>query len=290
MRKSDDGRIKKLVANYQSQGEGFEEIAGVLSDYIYSYPRLRFRQPEDVCGDFYLYFFERLEGVLKKYHEQECLFSTWFAVVLRRQYLNWLEWSAARKERKTYYLEDMYHGGEAGVYEEFQNPFPDGNNGELIREMIDSLPRKVKVAMKLYYFDFFEGKDLPEIAGIFDQNLTVLIDKYENILRHSVEQYDRERELLEKLNYAYSELWGVQEKLKQAEMSPGADENRLHLLNEKTMKYKDRHARLLDQYQRFHVSVKCDVICDFLGISANAVHNLVYRGKVLLKEKLEERR
>jgi len=95
-----DVEIKNLVLEYQEQGAGPlpEAVQRTLSLIIMDYPRRLFFRNADDCSDFYEYVCCRLPRILKTYTQTNALFTTWFLVVLRNHYLNWLK-SAEDKER-----------------------------------------------------------------------------------------------------------------------------------------------------------------------------------------------
>ena len=284
MAKIDDKQIKELIAKYQQSGEGFEDIARILSDYIYNYPRLRFRQGEDVCGDFYLYFFERLEKALQKYSKQECLFITWLSVVLRRYYLNWVQ-SEGAQESKTYlYLEGFPDGGELYQAVDFENPLVREDSRENIEALFGDLPKKVRIVMKLYYFDYFRGEDLREAHKAFSQPMSLLMSKYDAILNYAAKQYDKERELEDKLNQVFREYSDCRARLESLKKSDPNPDEKSESLNKKVKLYEGRHKKILSERLSFQVRIKNELISDLLGISLSATHNLIYRGKALLKE------
>jgi DNA-directed RNA polymerase specialized sigma24 family protein len=95
----DDPEIKRLVLAYQEEGGGpvpeaiLKKISGVVMDY----PARVFCRNFDDCSDYYEYVTCRLPGILKGYRQTGALFTTWFLVVLRNQYLNWLKKNEARE-------------------------------------------------------------------------------------------------------------------------------------------------------------------------------------------------
>jgi len=282
--KIDDAHIKALVMEYQKSGRGYSQIVQVLSEYIYNYPMIRFRQSEDVCGEFFIYFFERLSTALMKYNVMDCQFKSWLLKVLRMHYLNWAKKSKRESLKSVLYLEDFVTSGEYLAKSEFNSPFEKENlRFTIIKKIIDSLPKKVRIVLKLYYFDFFEGADIKEISLIFKQDFSILMSKYEKILASVLSQYEKESELINKLNITFNQLLKYKEKLNLLNNEKLIEKN--EIIN-KINSLELRHEKTLEKFRKFHVSVKGETISDFLGVSLNAIHNLVFRGKALLKEKL----
>ncbi|GMT50147.1 MAG: hypothetical protein IEMM0008_1686 [bacterium] len=282
--KINDAQIKELITKYQQNKDFLEEIIAVLSEYIYNYPKIIHQQREDVCGDFYLYFFEKLPQTLLKYNVEDCNFTTWLSVVLLRQYLNWVKKNERKSVKSILYLEDFVSRGENQLSQEFKSSLDQEVRDREILDVLNSLPKKVGVVMKLHYFDFFEGKDLKDISEIFDKSLSDLIEGYDKILIHVFEQHEKENELMDKLNSVYSQVIYYKEKLKH--LGNENKEKREEYLK-KIQLYEGRQEKHILSIRRFYVSVKNPVISDFLGIAVNAVHNLVHRGKILLEQKLK---
>lgn len=282
MAKIDDQKIKELIGHYQKTGESFSEIANLVAKYIYNFPQKRFSEGSETCSEFFLYFFERFDKLLMKYNERECRFTTWLVVVLRNHYLNWVKKNNRHVKMKVSYIEDfLTHNSdekqEMEISKEDQN-----KTKEEVLKTINNLPSKVKIALKLHYFDFFEGQDLQEISKIYKKELGILMSKYDHILESVASQYQKENELIDKINSVYSDLLHYQEKIKNQELSLNQENQE----SDKLDKLQNRHQNLVKQYRRFYVSVKNELISDFLGTSLNNVHNLIYRGKILLKQKL----
>lgn len=97
----DEVKIKKLIREYlkSKSKDVLFEIVKELSIMVYNYPKIVFRRNEDDCSEFYLYFIEKIENLITKYNENMASFNTWFNVVLKRRYLNWLNKMSAMKKR-----------------------------------------------------------------------------------------------------------------------------------------------------------------------------------------------
>ena len=96
----DDIEIKRLVLEYREQGTDalLEAVQKTVSRLIMDYPlRVFFRNADD-CSDYYIYVCSSLPRVLKGYRQTRALFTTWFIVVLRNLYLNWLNKSEDKEK------------------------------------------------------------------------------------------------------------------------------------------------------------------------------------------------
>ena len=86
-----DSRIKKAVNSYKKGDEkSYTLLIEMLSKFIYNYPRVAFGMNTDICGDFFEYVLARMKAILNGYRETDAKFITWFTVVLRNRYLNFV--------------------------------------------------------------------------------------------------------------------------------------------------------------------------------------------------------
>jgi DNA-directed RNA polymerase specialized sigma24 family protein len=86
-----DSKLKEAVKLYKSGNDkSYTLLIEMLSKFIYNYPRVVYGMSPDTCGDFYEYILPRMEKILVGYRETEAKFITWFTVVLRNRYFNFL--------------------------------------------------------------------------------------------------------------------------------------------------------------------------------------------------------
>lgn len=271
----DDRKIKEWISQYQSGVDTFSNIAEYLADFVYNYPQVRHQQDEEVCSAFFLYFFERLAKILLKYEKRNCEFVSWFVVVLRSQYLNWAK-KYNKENQLEYQIDDM-----SLVKDENRLCENDFYQGALIQKAIGELPKKVCLAVKLHYFDFFKGSDLKDIAIVFKRNLDTLIIEYDAILSEIALEKEKEKKIFDKLNQEHYFINEIKNKLLVLE---DKDNN----LTKKLEYHQMRHSKLLNEYKKFYISLSYKSMSRFLGIKENAAYNLVFRAKLLLKKKLKE--
>lgn len=98
----DEEKARTLAEQYRKERSTdlLEKIVSELSPAVYRYPALFFRRPPDDCGDFYLYLIPRLDRLILKYRPELASFRTWFTLILKSQYLNWLDHSIRKKARE----------------------------------------------------------------------------------------------------------------------------------------------------------------------------------------------
>lgn len=275
MAKLDDIRIKEWLRKYQNNEDVYPLIAEHLADFVYNYPSVRHQQDEEVCSEFFIYFFERLPKLLNKYEIQDCEFASWFVIVLRSHYLNWVK-KSNKINQKHYSLED-YHS----LSDHRSLDKTDTFEGQQIQNVIKELPKKVELAMKLHYFDFFEAHDLYEIAKVFKRDLRKLIEKYDDVISEIALEKEKQQNFIDKINREYSFINEIQDRINSNK--EGIDE-----LKNKLEYHQNRHQKYIKRYRKFYISLSYKTMSSLLGINENAAYNLVFRGKVLLKTKFEE--
>jgi RNA polymerase sigma factor (sigma-70 family) len=171
-----DIEIKNAITKFQQQGNNFEKIRETLSQFIYHFPAIGFDvYDEDIKGDFYLYINDRLKSILAKYRVQEkALFKTYFYLVLRRYYLNFIQ------SRKT----PSYTTGVDENYLTFdEDDFLEKKvKLEKISLIFSSLPPKYRLILKLRCPDFLLPEDLHAIGKEFNKDPAKLIAKMDIIL------------------------------------------------------------------------------------------------------------
>jgi hypothetical protein len=74
--------MNQRVLDYQKTGNGFNSLVQDLCLKIYSYPKKKLRLTEDDCADFFLFFFPKLQRLLKTYKDQGKPFEYYFNSLL----------------------------------------------------------------------------------------------------------------------------------------------------------------------------------------------------------------
>lgn len=89
----DDRELKALVERWQARGEAadWDEIVSRLAGIVRAYPAFRHGRDEDTCSEFFAFVFPRLKDMLRRWRRTEAQFMSWFFVVLRRRYLDFVE-------------------------------------------------------------------------------------------------------------------------------------------------------------------------------------------------------
>ena len=283
----DDGKIKKLIERYQNNEAPISTVIEYLTPLIYSYPHIIAGLDEDSCSDYFEYLLTRMEKVISSYCVMDYKFMTWFSVVLRRQYYNWLK--SKKNQIQDIPILNAPIDGESGdelisflAYEEYRST----NSFEKLENMINTLPAREKTIMKLHYFSFFQEEDLFELSEIFSLEFQTVLKKYQN---YSIPLEQREQKIYsiqEKLGLAYQRLQKLRENRKHNEIPIDI----LDDLNKGTETAEKLHNNTLESLKKSFLSLRHEEIADLTGLSVKNVANTLYRGKQLLKEKIVNQR
>ncbi len=283
----DDDKIKKLVEGYQLNEVDIYEVMKMLSKTIYSFPRLIGKMDEDSCSDFFEYILIRMEKILGAYKKMDCKFMTWFIVVLRRHYFNWYKIQMREETREISILNR--HTSE-DVNEELVDVLcihedaQDAASDYKIEHAIDKLPGKLKIIIKLHYFDFFHERDLLETADLFKQPLSILLNRFHEVKEKLLDKNKINEKLEENVGKAYDKIFFLKEKKnKKAEQHIYDYE-----IQNKLQKAENDHLKNLNRLQKTYNSLKNQDISYLLDIPTRIIANMLFRGKNKLKEILME--
>ncbi len=271
MQELNDEKIKNLVKSYISEEKNLDEIIEYLSLHIYNYPRIAFRAEDDACGEFYLYFCDRLPKILFNYRETKSKFITWLFVVLRNSYINWLNKENRQKLKTVMLNEEIQYDFSYDEHKDEDDFLNENRKKTKIINEINELPLKVKAIIKLHYYDFFEPEDIIEISKVFKIDVNILIEKLNSFLDKLAVQNEKKIELLDKITLTYNKIQKLKENNKN---------------KDKVKEMKEKHLNLVKSYQSFYISLQNKDIAKLLNVSHNTVSNLLFRGRVMLNKKL----
>jgi len=279
----DDGKIKKLIARYQNNEEPIAVVIEYLAPIMYSYPLLIAKLDEDSCSDYFEYMLIRMKKILSAYREMDYKFMTWFSVVLRRHYYNWLK---SRKDKNIDIpLLNAPINGESGdemvfflAYEEYR---PTGVY-EKIDKLINTLPSREKIILKLHYFNFFKEEDLFELVETFNKDFHTVFKKYHQFLMHIQERENKLYTFQEKLGDTFNRLNKLKEKIESNEIPVEFIEDLKKDMNETEISHKHK----LETLKKSFLSLKNNEIAELTGLTVKNAANTLYRGKQILKQKI----
>ncbi len=269
----DDKKIKKLILQYRDDKITFNQVVEYLATLIYSYPKLIYSMDEDTCGNFFEYIFVRLEKILSYYTITEVKFMTWFTVVLRRHFYNWLK-SKTKKNKEFLTLNKPVDDRKINeiidllVYDNS----PDHDLNSDILEAIESLPPKEEIIFKLHYFDFFSEKDLINASKIYNRDIKTLFFEYYKLKDLYAKRNEKIYTLQEKLSKVYEKYMNLK--------------NRKGIKEREIIKVRKKYEKKINELKSSLVTLTYIEIANFLGINAGIVSNFLYRGRNMLVDKL----
>lgn len=285
VRSIDDDKIKSMIKEYNKGKIELKSIIEYLSSIIYSFPKITSRMDDDACSDFFEYILVRIEKIISQYKIMDCQFLTWFTVVLRRHFYNWIKANSKNQKELAILNKPLSEDSKDEIiskisYQDYNETKPNEN----IVEIIDKLPPKIRIIIKLHYFDFFNEDDLIDIHENFEIDMKTLISKFHKLKEKAVKRVEKVENIQERLGKAYLKFI----KLREKKNKNTADKNLLLDLEESIKKVKNIHNKELNKLKKSFIKLKNKEIGDFLGITSKKVANLLFRGKKILKENLQK--
>ncbi|HEB32930.1 MAG TPA: sigma-70 family RNA polymerase sigma factor [Spirochaetes bacterium] len=275
-----DSRIKEAVKLYKKGDEkSYTLLIEMLSNFIYNYPRVAFGMSVDTCGDFFEYVLTRMKAILNGYRETDVKFITWFTVVLRNRYLNFVRGKKLKNR-----VEEQ--GGAVSFdygYESNQslhNFIGDGKNyGEflkfdrLINEIIIDLKEKHRLFFHLYFIETIRPEDISFISIYLDKSFRESLNGISVIRNTMLEKYRLKNKLFQRLNDLYYGILKSQEENNKIEVE----------------KLKKKRNKVLDEYKRVKLTPSYESLSQFLGFPIGTVSTGIMRTKSAVQNFLKER-
>jgi RNA polymerase sigma factor (sigma-70 family) len=252
----------------------------ILSPYIYNFPRVVFGADSDRCGDFYEYIFRRLEKILEGYRQTEAKFVTWFAVVLRNRYLNFL------RERKLNPGPDSgfglisldYRGAnEQSLHNliaegrDFVHSTQESYDGLIERILKELIPRQ-RVFFHLYFIEAIRPDDALFLSVTLSRSIRETLSGLNRLKESIVTRYRRRQSKLERLNMLYRQILQSQEKQD----------------TDGTLRLKEIRDRVLVEYRRIKMHPSYRSIAAFLDAPLGTVSTGIARMKRAVGAILQE--
>ncbi len=150
-------KVKQLIIKFQKDFnvEILKQIIKETSDMVYNYPSVVFHIRKEDCGDFYIYFIERIKSLISKYDPALSSFYTWFNIILKSQCLNWLN-RVQRKKGKSIQTESLDNSLQYLMQiEELDDPVERNydNISLIINQYIENSPVLEYLIIKLLYYN-----------------------------------------------------------------------------------------------------------------------------------------
>jgi len=276
-----DAKLKCFIREYKKGDEkAYLKAVDMISEYIYNYPRIVFGADPDGCGDFYEYILVRLDDILGRFRDTGAKFVTWFTVVLRNRYFNFLRESKRGyllRERMDQVSLDFENGRSISLY----NIVGDvrdysGSSPRVYDELIDTIVKELngrqRVFFHLYFIDTLRPEDVGFLSIYLEKSPREVLEGIDDIRRSMVRRYEFKRELLLKLASVYYMIMQHQRE---------GDARKVDGLREKRKKFilEYRHAKLNPSYRS---------ISGFLGLPLGTVSSGIMRMKSYAQHIVEQ--
>jgi RNA polymerase sigma factor (sigma-70 family) len=276
-----DTKIKGYIRDFKSGEErSYSLIVSMISQYIYNYPRIVFSSDVDACGDFYEYMLRRLRNIINAYRETEAKFLTWFTVVLRNRYLNFLREKRSKyiaKENINLVSFDYQTERFQGLYNVVGDTRDYGSSGErdyseLVDTIVKNLRDKQRLYFHLYYIDTLRPEDLGFLAVYIGLGFREVLFGIDRIKGSLIEKYEIKRSILQKLTALFYRIMRCQRE---------GDEKQAGEL-------KKKRDNLLREYRRVKLNPSYKNISNFLKLPQGTVSAGILRMKQSVKQILKE--
>ncbi len=193
----DKEKIVKLINALRADKSNKSILKALIeevSNMVYNYPRIVFHDSEDDCGEFYLYFIERLPRFILKYNVVKSSFATWFCIVLKSHYLNF-----KNKQRKyisansislnyTPFKNSSINMMNLVSYQKWTKDDYDELSHKVLK-FIHGLTLEEQVIIKLLYFNMDTEllRNLAELTGV---PVEKCMKTYTDILNENTKRFD----------------------------------------------------------------------------------------------------
>ena len=271
-----DAQIKSCIRRYGSGEKScYARIVRILSPYIYNYPRIVFRSGPDQCGNFYEYVLLRLERILSRYRESEARFVTWFTVVLRRRYLNFLR-EHKTSEQPPFSLDCGEGARLYDVIAERKDYVRSNKEGydRLIDGIVRNLNMKQRLFFHLYFIEDLRPEDVGFIAVTTGASVREVLEGIDGIRNSMVRKYAAHRDILDRLGGLYREI---------IEKSSDREDDVI-------VRLKKRRDTVMEEYRKIRLNPSYKSIALFLGIPLGTVSTSIARMKKNVRIVLQEMR
>jgi len=272
-----DRKIKDNVSNFNSgNAECYNNIVRLLSPYIYNYPRIVYRQDLDTCGEFYEYMLKRLKEVLAGYRESEARFTSWFTVVLRNRYLNFVRSRSFAGENSGW--ENISLDNCREEHQSLYSILSDGKDyggrrferyEELVDRIVRNLREKHRIFFHLYFIEALRPEDIGFLSIALDMNVRETLTGITAIRESVMKKYKLKHSLSLKLGDIYRKLLQTRDE-------------------EKIKELKKKQEKVLEEYRRVKLNPSYESIYRFMGCSLGTVSTGISRMKNEVRKVLEE--
>lgn len=276
-----DSDIKNLLRRYHSADvRCYSEILDTLSSYIYNFPRIVFCAPDDQCGEFYEYVLVRLRAILRMYRESDTRFVTWFTVVLRNRFFNYLREQKNRNSIERGYTvvsldftneheQSLYDrvGDERTYVHEGGRPY-----GDIVDRIVSSLKKRQRIFFHLYFIETLRPEDVGFLAVTINTPVREILKRIDVIRNSLLKKYEMRNKHLSRLTTLHHAILKGQRE--------GKDEEVLQL--------KVKKEKVLEEYRRVRLNPSYESISQALGLPLGTVSTGIARMRSAVRNVMKE--
>ena len=268
----DRGKIVNLIREYQCGDTSLKsEIISELSFYIRNFPRMAYRErDEDILSDFYLFFYNRLERVLRNFdfekfsfwsYLSKCLVNTWYDFV-------------GQNKKIIYNKLPTNLSSEVNLLSDSTEREPHVNK---IFEEEKNLT--YQLVLKLYFFDYFQEKDLILLVNVSKKSFGECLNFLNKLMDEILEKRKRINCIEAKINRLHGEILSYQ-KSKKGENDWGED---------KQKKLDEIQNRYIKLYRSVLVHPSYKMIGEFWGMESMKISYIIHRFRHRIKKQYQGR-
>lgn len=200
MGKIDEEKVKNLIQEYQSGNKSvLNTIIKEVSLYVYNFPLIVYNRPRDEASEFYIYFMERFENVVKNFRDIGYRFTTYLTASLVNSYKNFL--ASQKKTVRVIYESELQEINLVYLFQE--NEIADiCESNELLSksmEFFDQLDEFSKLIIKTFVFEL-SPNDLKLISKYTEKPIEQVLREYEEIYNKVSKKYQKRKELIDSIN------------------------------------------------------------------------------------------
>lgn len=260
-----DLQVKELTDRFISCGDhqALERIDLLLAAIIWNYPRKFRGYTEDDSASFYEFVRSALPSILASYKRGQTLFLTWFFVVLRSRYLNWL-----RAQKDEIVQIPAEEEGKEGVFSHYdQQAFALWRTGSEQKETdvfnIEDLPEGGSDLVRLLFFD------------LAWRELSLILNKQNRSLNGRLfSLYMRERACV-RARYVYwqDRLRSLRERIRITPNKTGKD------------RLQEVYSRTEQRFYKARLHISLETAAVFLGCSQRMVKKKLHDLRIRIRKK-----
>ena len=265
-----DAEVKRYIKQYKrGEEKAYWTLVDMISEYIYNYPRIVFGADPDGCSDFYEYILIRLRDIIVRFRDTGAKFVTWFTVVLRNRYFNFL-----RESKKRYILREqtdiLSFDFERGQFSDLYNLFGDSrdysaSSQQLFEELVDTIIRDLgdrqRVFFHLYFIETLRPEDIGFLSIYLEKSPREVLAGIDEVRNSITRRYELKQGLLLKLTTVYHGIMQCQ--------SVGEAG--------KLVELREKRERLLSQYKHVKLNPSYRSISRFLKLPIGTVSTGIMR-------------